>query len=271
MIPSQSKIQVRLKYGQCKLHWLRRFILLLILSSPNAQAADLLILTHDFPPYNYREKDKFIGINTEIIDKVLKAEGIAYELEVINWARAQEIVQHTPNTGLLAAGRSKVRETKYAWIGPLVSSTSYLFKLSAREDIKVTSLDDLKHYRLAITRRGVMSDFFRNLGLSAPDNLIFVSKASDTYRALFQNRADLIIGSELTTPYNVKNFGYELSAVEPTIELKTEKIQNHLAVNKNYSPELIARCNTRIKAMWESGEIDRIIDTYRLIQKVENQ
>lgn len=232
-----------------------------------ALADDLLLLTHDFPPYTYAENGKLTGINTDIVTNVLQAENVSFEIEVINWARAQIIVQNTPNTGLLAAGRSAVREDKYAWIGPLVSSTPHLFKLATRKDVVVKSLGDLSLYRIGLTRRGVMVHTFEQLGLKAPKNLVLVSNASDTYRALFQHRADLILGSDLTTPYNVRNMGYDLSAIEPVIKIAHENIRNYLAVNKAYSPEIIARCNARISNMWESGEIDQIIDSYRLQPK----
>ncbi|XOV79838.1 MAG: substrate-binding periplasmic protein [Aestuariibacter sp.] len=229
------------------------------------------MLTHDFPPYNYKQDGKLIGINTDIITKVLQEENVPFEIEVINWARAQIIVQNTPNTGLLSAGRSPVREDKYAWIGPLVSSTSYLFKLSSRKDIVVKSLDDLSLYRIAITRRSVRVHTFEKMGLTAPRNLLLVSNASDTYQGLFKNRADFILGSDLTTPYNVRNLGYDLSDIEPVIKIGDQNIRNYLAVNKAYSPDIIARSNARISKMWESGEIDRIIDSYRLQPKMVDQ
>lgn len=229
------------------------------------------MLTHEFPPYTYREEGKLVGINTDIIVKVLNAENVSFEIEVINWARAQQIVQNTPNTGLLAAGRSKVRENKYAWIGPLVSSKSFLFKLTSRKDIVINSTRDLHLYRIGITRRGVMVDTFEDMGLRAPKNLILVSNASDTYKALFKDQADLILGSDLTTPYNVRNFGYDLSTIEPAFEIINDGIRNHLAVNKSYSPDIIARCNKRIKDMWDSGEIDEIIDDYRLQPKPKSE
>lgn len=227
-------------------------------------AKELLLLTHEFPPYTFTQDNEFVGINTEIISEVLTEENVAFRIESINWARAQRIVETTPNTALLAAGRSKVRENKYAWIGPLVSSSSYLFKLASRKDIVINSLSDLELYRIVLVRRGVMVDTFEEMGLTAPDNLILISNASDRYKILFQKRADLLLGSDLTTPYNVRNAGYDLSAIEPVIELETNGVANHLAVNKDLSPELIEKCNQRIKALWETGYIAQVIERYRL-------
>lgn len=249
--------------GSIKRIW-QLFLFSMLLPAWSSLCEELLMLTHDFPPYTYIEKGKLQGINTDIIKKVLEEENIPYTIEVINWARAQKIVQSTPNTGLLAAGRSAVREEKYQWIGPLVSSTPYLFKLANRGDVVVETEEDLKLYRIALTRRGVMVDIFEKMGLSAPKNLILVSNATDTYKRLFQNRVELILGSDLTTPYNVRKLGYDLSAIQPVFKMKYDGIRNYLAVNKTFSPELIERCNARINSMWESGAIDQIIDGYRL-------
>lgn len=242
----------------------RLTILCLFMPALCAHADELLMLTHDFPPYNFRNDGMFVGINTEIITQVLKQENIPYKIENINWARAQKIVQSTPNTALLSAGRSKVREDKYAWIGPLVSSGSFLYKLTSRSDIKVDSFDDLKRYRIAITRSGVMVDKFQSIGLYEPKNLLLLSKATDTYRALFRQRADFIIGSDLTTPYNLRALGYDLSAIEAEFEVTVHSVRNYLAVHKDFSPELIERCNKLIGEMEASGEIQRIIEKYRL-------
>lgn len=241
----------------------------LLVNTPQSEAEEFNILTHELPPFNFRENGKYIGINTEIIEKVLKQENIPYKIEAINWARAQKMVQQLPNTALLSAGRSQERENKYAWIGPLVTSPAYLFKLSSRSDVQVDSNEDLKHFLIGTTRRNVMADYFINLGLKEPDNLLFVAKASDNYRALFKSRVDLVIGSELTTPYTVRDLGFNYSAVESTIEIKMNEMLSYLAVNKTFSPELISRCNARIKSMWENGEIDAIVDSYRLQAKKE--
>ncbi|BDX05481.1 hypothetical protein MACH26_10020 [Planctobacterium marinum] len=179
-------------------------------------------------------------------------------------------MQSTPDTALLAAGRNVEREHQYAWVGPLVSSTPYLFKLSSREDVSVSSFADLKFYRIGLTRRGVMVPTFKKLGLKVPENLILVSGAEETYGMLFQKRVDLILGSDLTMPYNLRNLGYELDALEPVIQIDYEGSGNHLALHKSYSAESIERLNARIKKMWNSGEIEGIIDSYRLLPKSIN-
>lgn len=241
------------------------FYLLTMLLNPRvAMANELLLLTHDFPPYTFVQNEQFVGINTDIISKVLQEENIAFRIESINWARAQRIVQNTPNTALLAAGRSKAREEKYAWIGPLVSSTSYLFKLASRKDIAVRTEKDLELYRIVLVRKGVMVDTFEDMGLTAPDNLLLISNASDRFKMIFQNRADLFLGSDITTPYNVRDAGYDLAAIEPVFKLETHGIANHLAVNKDFSPELIQRCNARIQKLWANGYIQQVIENYRL-------
>lgn len=227
-------------------------------------ADELLILSHDFPPYNFQKDDKFIGINTEIITKVLTEENVSHRIEIINWARAQRIVQTTPNTALLAAGRSKVRENKYAWIGPLVSSSPYLFKLASRKDIVVNTMADLVNYRIVLVRSGVMVDTFEGMGLTAPDNLLLISKSSDTYKMLFQKKADLLLGSDLTTPYRVAFAGYKMSDIERVIEFDPHGVQNYLAVNKDFSPDVIKLVNKRIKALHDSGHVAQIIEKYRL-------
>lgn len=242
----------------------RLLLLFSLLPYTSLHAENLLMLAQDFPPYTYQEDGKQVGINTEIITRVLEAENIPYNLEIINWARAQKIVQSTPNTGLLSAGRSEVRENIYGWIGPLVSSRSYLFNLTSRDDINVKTAADLKQYRVASTRHSVYVGVLRDLGLSEEENIMMVSSTEDTYKALFQNRADFIVGSDMTTPYNLRRLGYDLTSIKIAKELKITKMNNYLAVNKSFSAELIERCNARIAQMWESGEVDKIIDKYRL-------
>ena len=228
------------------------------------KAEELILLTHDFPPYNFRENNQYVGINTEIIVAALQAEKVDYRFQTLNWARAQRMVQSTPNTALLSAGRSKVREKLYAWVGPLVSSRSFLYGLTSRNDYKVTSVDDMLNYRISVTRKGVMVEPFLRLGLREPDHLMLVANASDTYRALFKGRADFIVGSELTVPYQLRSLGYGPRDLKPVFEIDSYTVDNYLAVHKDLPPELIERLNRQIKALRDSGKTQLIINKYRL-------
>ena len=244
--------------------WYRLIGLVALLLPLTATAGELVILTHDFPPYNFRKNNQYVGINTDIVTSALKAEKVKFRIQTLNWARAQKMVQSTPDTALLSAGRSEARERLYDWVGPLISSRSFLYGLSRRDDYKISSVEDILNYRISVTRKGVMVDQFIRLGLYESKNLMLVANASDTYRAIFKGRADLIVGSELTVPYQLRSLGYRVRALKPIFEIDSYSVDNYLAVNKGMSKELIERLNRRIKTMHDSGQMEKIIAKYRL-------
>ncbi|MEI8631015.1 hypothetical protein P4S72_00655 [Vibrio sp. PP-XX7] len=49
---------------------------------------------------------------------------------------------------IYSIARTKERESLFKWVGPIAPYNVYLFKLKARSDIIVNTLEDVKKYRI---------------------------------------------------------------------------------------------------------------------------
>ena len=79
----------------------------------------LTVLTEDWPPFNYKENGKVVGISTDLVLATLVKAGFAYEIRMYPWKRAYQITVGTPNTILFTTSRTTIREKLFKWVGPL--------------------------------------------------------------------------------------------------------------------------------------------------------
>lgn len=239
--------------------------LLLILLCGQAQATpELVIYTQNLEPYHYMEDGKPRGINYELVRRALDDEGIRYRIERINWARAVKLVQETPNTALLTLPRNIHRETQFKWVGPLLSSQPYFYRLKQNDEIQLTTLNDAVKLRIAVVRNGEWHQRLLALGMNEGELLFPVTHISDTYNMLFMGRVELIPGSDITMPFMAQEAGYGAELLSPALTLPKRSIGNHLAFNINTDEHLVRRLNRRIEQLKEQGLLDKLKSSYQI-------
>lgn len=119
--------------------------------SDSAQARTVRIYTEDYPPYNYLEEGKPAGLSTEIVQHIMDIAGVEYTIEFQPWARAMITVENEPDTFIYSMRRLPSRESRFLWLGAIVSSHHSVFALKNREDIEVNKLADLIGYFIGTT------------------------------------------------------------------------------------------------------------------------
>ena len=78
----------------------------------------LLVITEDFPPFNYYEGRELKGFAVEIVKTIQTRLGISNEIKVYPWARGYHFLKTRKNTVLFSTARSKEREDLFIWVGP---------------------------------------------------------------------------------------------------------------------------------------------------------
>lgn len=142
------------------------FILLFLLNVKAFNQEKITVLTSEFPPYNYTNKSgKLVGLNTEIVQEVLKELNIEASIESKPWARIYEETQNSPNVLLFSITRTAPREKLFKWIGVLSPADYSLWVLSKRTDIP-KNIDKLKDYLIGTTTQDVVDQYLRSLGLN---------------------------------------------------------------------------------------------------------
>lgn len=239
--------------------------LFLALLCGQAQALpELVIYTQNLEPYHYMEEGEPRGINYELVRQALEQEGVNYRVERVNWARAVKLVQDTPNTALLTLPRNIHRETQFKWVGPLLSSQPYFYRLKQNEEVQLSTLNDALSLRIAVVRNGEWHQRLLALGMNEGELLFPVTHISDTYNMLFLGRVELIPGSDITMPFMAREAGYGAELLTPALALPKRSIGNHLALNTHADAQLVQRLNQRIELLKAQGLLHKLKNQYQL-------
>jgi hypothetical protein len=74
------------------------------------RAQDIMIVTEEFPPYNYSDNGRAQGLSSEVVQAVLAQAGLTAEFLFLPWARAYLTAQNTKNTLIFSIGQIPERE-----------------------------------------------------------------------------------------------------------------------------------------------------------------
>ncbi|PWC44229.1 transporter substrate-binding domain-containing protein [Azospirillum sp. TSO22-1] len=157
----------------------------------SAQADYWTIASEDhFPPYNYSLKGKRTGVDTEIVEALLKELGVTPVHRPLSW---REVVQSMDeNTADVAFQfiASPTRFEQYNMIGPFRTGTT-VFVVRKDSDITYERLEDLAPYRI-----GVVDGFSYAPDFDAATFLEKVPSSSNVvnFRRLMLGRVDVVVG-----------------------------------------------------------------------------
>ncbi len=127
-------------------------LLALLCCCAPACAKTLQLYYEQFPPYNYQEDGKMLGINSEIIQAICQDVGVDCEFTLFPWTRAFNLAKTEANAGVFSTGMSSERRPQFQWVGPLAASNTSLYKLKSRTDIKFSDETGLRAYSVAVVR-----------------------------------------------------------------------------------------------------------------------
>lgn len=235
------------------------FVLLLALSGP-AIAQELTIYVDNWPPYNFNENNKIVGISTELVEAALEDTNIKYDITMLPFKRALYTVQNTPNTMLFTVARIPQRDDMFAWIGPLHTRRLCLYKLKKRSDIQIQKIEDIQKYHIGALLGGSVEQFFIANGFST-DNYLLVNSSDHLLKILFNKRVDLIPGDPIDLAYQVKNSANDFSELEIAYFL-SEEGGYYMAANKDTPHEIIEEIQTSLDTVLATGLKERLIKKY---------
>ncbi len=142
-------------------------------------------------------------------------------IRIYPWKRAYQITEQERNTILFTMARTKKRENLFKWVGPIAPREISLWKLKARTDIKVTTWEDAKKYRIGTVRGEAGEDELVKKGFIIGKNLDSITTQKQNYGKLFLNRIDFLCGLDLSTAYGVKKAGFNFAKLEKSLVLSS--------------------------------------------------
>lgn len=236
------------------------FILLLLFSNLG-YAQDVLVVTENWPPYNYEQDGKIKGLSTQIVAATLKQADISATFKLLPWARAYNTALNQKNVLIYTIMKNEKREALFHWIDSLFSTELHLFKLKKRKDIIINSIEDIKRYRLGLLKDDATTDFFQKEGFVQDKHFILFPSGMSELAMLFNDRFDLIPANELTLSHKTRKEGFAFSDLEKVFLIQKSD-DYYFAFSKNSDLQLVERMRKSFSQLKENGTIEKIKANY---------
>lgn len=194
-----------------------------------SNAAELRVISSEKMPYNFTERNQFVGLTVDVVKDLLAP--LNPNIEVMPWPRAFEIAKNTPNILLFTMGKTKQRLAQgFMYIGP-VSTRQLAFYTLKDELTGLGSLDEIRQKKLVIVglRGGWSSAQLKQQGIE----ILEVGDYHQGILMLLRNRAQLWISTDLESGMHLKQTG-EMATLK--IALPIQCAENYLTLSPGSDP-----------------------------------
>lgn len=219
----------------------------------------LKVYADNWEPYNYVDNNQIVGISTELVEATLSRANIPYELVMMPWKRAYREVEFKKNALLFTVNRTESREKLFKWVGPILESEVYLYRLNNRDDIKINDISDVRGYSIGVLRGGAVQTFLDSHGFSDADYQI-ASKADLLLKLIFANRVDLIPGDRIDLAHQLKQTNKKLGDLEKAFFLYSGSY--YIAVNIETPDEIVDKLQNALDELIQEGARERVVNKY---------
>ena len=234
---------------------------LILLESSFAHAQSFDIVTEEFPPFNYTKNGEITGLNTAVIKEIFERAGIDYTITSYPWSRAYGFVQKQPNSAIYTMSRKQSREDLFRWVGPIITSQSYLFRLANNKQVSFTNLEDAKQYKVAVVRDDVRQQFLTEQGFTEADNLEILRKYDLGWEMLSRGRVDLWAMPGQVARHLLATKGLPYSVIEPVYTLSSvSSALYHIGLHKYTDDAIVKKLQKELDGMRADGTLKKIED-----------
>lgn len=223
---------------------------MLILCCPFGSAATpVTLVTEHLKPFQVVSGDNINGLATNMIRGIMKAADVDYEIEAYPWHITYAKALKESNTCIYSISRTPERESKFHWIGKITELPTALYA-SRNSSIVINSLDDARHYKIAVLKNDVSHEFLqRHHFVEGRDYYV-----SENYESLLQlldtpsRKIDLVIINQLLIEnrFEDQNKSSQYKAVLPLQELTLDL---YLACNKSTDPNVVKKLRNAMSAI----------------------
>ena len=222
-------------------------------SGDTAKKEKLIMATNaEFPPYEFKEDGKIIGIDAEIAGKI--AEKLGMELEIMDIEFNSIIAALDTGKADFAAAGMTVTEEREKSVNFTDSYAKGVQVIIVKEGSAIANPDDLNGKKIGV-QQATTGDIYCS-GDYGTENVIKYDKGATAVQALVTDKVDaVVIDNEPAKAYVKANEGLKI--------LDTEFITEDyaMAVDKE-NTELFEKINGALKELIADGTTQQIIDKY---------
>jgi polar amino acid transport system substrate-binding protein len=229
----------------------------------NAAEEELLVMTEQFPPFNYQENDKIEGLSTLIVKKLLEGAHLKYKIELVPWERAYNTALYRPNTLIYTIAKTESRKGKFHWIGKISNRKVSLFRLRSRQDLASITLGAAKeNARIASVQGDAATEKIIAMGFATKNITMIrdVTTSNLCIKHVMNGRSDYF-------PMNPSSLKHRIKAGDVP-DLFTEQFVIHdadgyyIAANIETDADILEALRGSYKRLAEEGFINKVINEY---------
>ncbi len=240
---------------------IKRVIFTILLLISTVEANELKIMTEIFSPYQFKDEidGHLIGISTEIVQAIQKEIGDTNKIKIYPWVRGNKLLDKKVNTALFSMMRTKSREDKYKWVGPLDKLKIVFFKRK-NSPITLSSIDDARKVKkIGVTKKVANYEILSSMGFKNLD----VAGGSDdkNIKKLLKGRIDLWPYVKAAGLYNAKKIG-QAGMIVPIPNVVLASGDLYIAFNKKTDDKIIQKWQEAFDKLRKNGTIAKIKARY---------
>ena len=206
-----------------------------------------------YRPYVDKIDGKIVGSGYEIAKKVLEEANVSFVYKIEPWARVYYKGLHKKNYMVGCLGRTKERENKFYWIGPMEKGISLYFWALKDNNKRIKSLDDLKKYKIACIKNTYAEEFLKSAKF--PKNGIKVVIYPKQLVLMLKNkRVDFVLINKEQLKEAAKKLNINLSDFKKVFF--AFKVQNYLAFSKKTPKEIFEKIKKAYNKLKLKGKIE---------------
>ena len=240
-------------------------ILLSISASGFTQSVDKLVLmTENYPPYNFKDNASLQGISVDLLVLILNtlhSNQSIDNIKLLPWARGYQNLLRMKNTCLFSTTRTKERENLFKWVGPISSTT---ISLIAKKDkkIKIDSMKDLRNYRVGVIINDIGEQLMINAGIKLKklDRIGGVNVTHTSIKKLNKDRIDVWAYEENVAKWEIKANGFNPNEYETVYTLKKGEL--YYAFHIETQDALIQKVQNALDELKKDGIYQEVLNKY---------
>lgn len=206
-----------------------------------------------FPPYEYYEGNKIVGIDAEIAEAIADELDMTLEIEDIEFGSIVAGVQ-SGKYDIGAAGMTVTDERKES-VNFTQSYSTGIQVVIVKEDSNISSIDDLSKKTTIGVQQDTTGDIYASEEFGE-DAVSRYNKGADAVEALKSGKVDcVIIDSEPAKAFVASNDGLKILDTEYTVE------DYAICISKD-NDELLKKVDDALTKLKEDGTLQKIVDKY---------
>jgi len=211
-----------------------------VLATDNS-ATSITVVTEIAPPLQYLEKGKLAGETTKKVSAILKSAGIDANFQVYPWARAYDYALRHKNTLIYPIIRSPERESKFEWIGQLLTLNLSIIQIKNTSAKPLKNLNQAKTLKIGLMRNDYVHQLLMKYDFIEGQHFKLASNLTQLLSLLYSGKIDAMLASLPLLKTMASSQGFEPQRLISVFELENQNLPLYLAASKTTEPTLIKR------------------------------